>query len=256
MLFRSKDGSYRFCVDYRKLNSVTEKQSMCLSNIENTMEIMHGKKFFSAIDLCSGFWQVKLHEDSQEKSGFITPWGTFSFTRMPMGTSSSPATFNRLSLAIMADLISQGSSVVYLDDWLLTSKDFDSHITLLRTVFDRLKYMYVGLKYRLSKSQFFQTKITYLGHVISEDGITVAPHNVEKIKNFPPPKNQTEVRRLLGLFGFYRSFVKAYSQIVSPMTKLLSSDLPRFHWGPDSQAAMEKLQSIIKIGRASCRERV
>ena len=243
VLVKKKDGSYRFCVDYRKLNSVTEKQAMCLSNIENTMEIMHGKKFFSAIDLCSGFWQVKLHEDSQEKSGFITPWGTFSFTRMPMGTSSSPATFNRLSLAIMADLISQGSSVVYLDDWLLTSKDFDSHITLLRTVFDRLRY--VGLKYRLSKSQFFQTKITYLGHVISEDGITVAPHNVEKIKNFPPPKNQTEVRRLLGLFGFYRSFVKAYSQIVSPMTKLLSSDLPRFHWGPDSQAAMEKLQSII-----------
>ena len=134
-------------------------------------------------------------------------------------------------------------SYIEHDTLSVIADNFNSHITLLRTVFDRLKY--VGLKYRLSKSQFFQTKITYLGHVISEDGITVAPHNVEKIKNFPPPKNQTEVRRLLGLFGFYRSFVKAYSQIVSPMTKLLSSDLPRFHWGLDSQAAMEKLQSII-----------
>ena len=241
VIVKKKDNTHRFCVDYRKLNAVTEKQSMCLSNIDNVMEIMHGKRYFSALDLCSGFFQVELHEESQEKSSFITPWGCYKWKVMPQGASGSPSTFARLSMAIMADLISSGSSVVYLDDWLLTSVDFDSHLALLRTVFERLRF--TGLKYRLSKSHFFQKEITYLGHVISEDGITVAPHNVEKIRNFPDPKTATEVRRILGMFGFYRSFVKGYSKEVLPLTKL-TGDTP-FVWTAECAAAVNKLKDVI-----------
>ena len=242
VLVKKKDGSWRFCVDYRKLNAVTVKHSMALSNIENAMEIMHGKKYFSSIDLCSGFFQVSLHEDSREKSAFITPWGTYRWQVMPQGASGSPSTFARLALAIMSDLISQGSSCVYLDDWLMCSRTFDEHIALLDTVFNRLRY--AGLKYRLSKSYFCQRKITYLGHVISQDGITVAPHNTTKIANFPTPKDKSGVRRMLGLFSFYRSYIKDFSKVANALIKLTKKDEP-FVWTEDCEKAAQYLKDRI-----------
>ena len=166
---------------------------MAISNIENAMEIMHGKKYFSSIDLSSGFNQVALHEDSQEKSSFITPWGSYAWTVMPVGASGSPTTFTRLALPITADLISQGHSCVYIDGWLLTSTTFEHHMELLRTVFTRLRF--AGLRYRFSKSFFCQTEITYLKHMIRQDGIA-------KIHDFPTPTDKTGVRRLLDLMAF------------------------------------------------------
>ena len=242
VLVRKKDGGWRFCVDYRKLNAVTVKQSMAISSIQSAIEIMHGKKYFSSIDLCSGFFQIQLHEDSREKSGFITPFGCYEFTVTPQGMAGSPATFTRLALAIMADLISDGSSCVYLDDWLMTSKTFEEHIELLRTVFTRLKF--AGLKYRPSKSQLCKKEILYLGHIISGNGIAVAPHNVAKIMDFPSPKNRTEVKRLLGLFGYYRIFIKGFAKIATPLIKLTSNDVP-FDWSPACEQAAQTLKERI-----------
>ena len=249
VLVKKKDNSWRFCVNYRKLNAVTVKHSMALSSIDNVAEIMHGKKYFSTIDLCSGFFQVTLHESSQEKSGFITPWGPYKWKVMPQGASGSPSTFSRLSLAIMADLISEGSSAVYLDDWIMTSKDFPSHLRLLRTVFTRLRY--AGLKYRLSKSFFCQKEVLYLGHVISQSGLAVAPHNVKKIVEFPNPKDKSGVRRLLGLFGFYRSFIKGFSKIAAPLIQLTNKDLP-FNWSEQCQKATEILKAHITSAPILC----
>ena len=242
VLIKKKDGSYRFCVDYRKLNRITKTQSMCLSSIESAMEIMHGKTYFSALDLAQGFFQVELHEDSREKSSFITEFGVYRFKVMSQGLKSSPATFARLSMAMMADLISSGSSVVYLDDWLLCSADFDSHMKLLRTVFERLRAS--GLKYRLSKSHFFQKQITYLGHIISREGIAVSPHNTDKVRDFPRPQSQKEVRRFLGMCGFYRTFVKAYSTIALPLTRLTGEQVD-FIWTEECQEALEKLKIAL-----------
>ena len=242
VLVKKKDNTWRFCVDYRKLNAVTVKHTMALSSIDNVAEIMHGKKYFSTIDLASGFFQVALHETSQEKSGFITPWGPYKWKVMPQGAAGSPSTFSRLSMALMADLISAGSACVYLDDYLMTSRDFTSHLQLLRTVFTRLRY--AGLKYRLSKSSFCQKQVLYLGHVISQDGLSVAPHNVSKIVNFPNPRDKTGVRRLLGLFGFYRSFIKGFSNIAAPLIRLTNNDVP-FQWTDECQAATDTFKSHI-----------
>jgi len=242
VLVKKKDGKWRFCVDYRRLNSVSVKQSMATSSVENAVEIMHGKKFFSSIDLCSGFFQVALHETSREKSGFITPFGCYEFKVMPQGMSGSPATFTRLALAIMADLISEGSSCVYLDDWLMASATFESHLQLLHTVFSRLRYS--GLKFRLSKSQLCQKEILYLGHILSSEGIAVAPHNTDKIRKFPTPRNKTEVKRLLGLFGYYRSFIKNFARIAAPIIKLTSKDA-EFAWSEECQRASEELRTRI-----------
>lgn len=242
VLVRKKDGNWRFCVDYRKLNSVTVKQSMATSSINNALEIMHDKKYFSSIDLCSGFFQVSLHPGSRKKSGFITPFGCYEFKTMSQGMSGSPATFTRLALAIMADLISEGSSCVYLDDWLMTSKTFQDHIQLLRTVFLRLRYS--GLKYRPTKNQLCKREILYLGHLITGEGVTVAPYNTEKIKKFPPPTNKTEVKRLFGLYGYYRSFIKNFSKIAAPITRLLSQ-ASTFNWTTECEEASQFLKTQI-----------
>jgi len=229
-------------VDCRKLNSGTIKQSMAISSIENAVEIMNNKNYFSSIYLCSSFFQVALHESSREKSEFITPFGCYEFKVMPQGMSGSPATFTRLTLAIMAVLISESSSCVYLDDWLMASTTFERHLQLLRMVFSRLHY--VELKFRLSKSQLCQKEILYLAHILSSKGIAVAPHNTEKIKNFPTPRNKTEVKRLLGLFRYYRAFLKNFARIATPIIKLTSKDAG-FVWSAECQRASEKLRTGI-----------
>ena len=242
VLVRKKDNKWRFCVDYRKLNAITKTPATCLQSIENAMESMHGKRYFSALDLCSGFYQVELAEESREKSGFITPWGSYEWNVMPMGSSGSPSTFQRLSMAVMADMIREGSSVVYLDDWLITSKTFDEHLNLLDSVFQRLRRF--NLRYRLTKSHFCQKEILYLGHKISEEGITVAPHNTEKIANFPDPKDKSGVRRLFGLFGFYRMYIANFAMLASPLTKMTKKDSD-FEWTKACSEAAAKLKKAI-----------
>jgi hypothetical protein len=240
VLVKKKDGNWRFCVDYRKLNAVTVKESMPTSSIQGAIEVMHGKRYYSSIDLLAGYYQVTLQ--SREKSGFICPFGTYRFLKMPMGLSTAPSTFTRLGLALMADLISEGSSVVYLDDFLMTSSDWSSHVALLRTVFTRLRY--AGLKYRLSKSQLCQMEVLFLGHILSQDGIAVAPHNTEKIKKFPQPKNVTEVRRMCGLFSYYRMFIKDFSKRIEPINRLTSKDTP-FIWTQECEAVVNELKELL-----------
>ena len=242
VLVKKKDGNWRFCVDYRKLNAVTKPTNMAISSIESAMEIMHGKQYFSSIDLCSGFFQVSLHKDSRPKSGFITPFGCYEFNALPQGMKGSPACFTKLAMALNSDLIASGKSACYLDDWIMTSHTFEEHMSLLRTVFSRLRY--AGLKYRPSKSQLCRKELLYLGHIISRDGIAVAPHNTDKIKKFPRPKNRTEVKRLLGLFGYYRTFIKGFAAITSPITKLTSQSV-EIRWNQECEEASENLRSQI-----------
>jgi len=242
VLVRKKDGSYRFCIDYRKLNKVTVQQTMAVTGIDDVKEIMHGKKYFSSLDLCSGYFQVPLHEDSREKSGFSTPFGPMQWNVLPMGLSTSPATFQRLAVAIMCDIIAQGQGVVYLDDWILCSETFSDHLRLIRKLFNRLRH--ANLRYRLSKSSFCQRQVLYLGHIVSEKGIQVAPHNVEKIRAMDYPKTKKQVRRLLGLFGFYRSYVEGYSRIATPLTALTREDTP-FQWTLECQNAVDTLKERI-----------
>ena len=242
VLVKKKDGNWRFCVDYRKLNAVTKSTNMAMSSIESAMEIMHGKQYFSSIDLCSGFFQVSLHKDSRSKSGFITPFGCYEFNALPQGMKGSPACFTKLAMALNSDLIASGKSACYLDDWIMTSNTFEEHMDLLRTVFSRLRF--AGLKYRPTKSQLCRKELLYLGHIISRNGIAVAPHNTDKIKKFPRPKNRTEVKRLLGLFGYYRTFIKGFAAIASPITKLTSQSV-EFNWTQECENAAENLRGQI-----------
>jgi len=239
MVLVRKDGNYRFCIDYRKLNKVTVQQTMAATGIDDVIEIMHGKKYFSSLDLCSGYFQVPLYEDSREKSGFSMPFGPMEWNISLIGLSTSPATFQRLVVAIMCDIIAQGQGVVYLDNWILCSEIFSDHLRLIRKLFNRLRH--ANLRYRLSKSSFRQRQVLYLGHIVSEKGIQVAPHNVEKIRAMDHPKTKKQVRSLLGLFGFYRSYMEGYSRIVMPLAALTREDTP-FQWTLECQNAVDTLR--------------
>ena len=205
-LSKRKDGSTRFSVDQRKLNSVTHKDAYPLSHINDTLESLSDSKWFSTIDLLSGYWQVGMAESDKEKTAFITHDGLFEFNVMPFGLCNAPATFQRLmNLSLSGMLWSE--CLVYLDDIIIFVCTFEEHLCHLTSVLELERLRAVNLKAKLSKCNFLQQQVHYLGHVISPNGIATDPSKTERITGWPTPQNVQEVQQFLGLVSYYRRFV-------------------------------------------------
>ena len=174
VLVRKPDNSIRFCIDYRKLNSVTIKDSYPLPRIDDSLDALQGSKLFSVLDLQSGFWQVDMHPSDSEKTAFVTTSGLYEFQTMPFGLCNSPATFERLMECILRGLQWQ-TCLIYIDDVIIFSKDFDTHLERLREVLQRIGD--AGLKISPKKCKLFQKQVKFLGHIVSENGIAPDPMN-------------------------------------------------------------------------------
>ena len=241
VLVRKKDGSLRFCVDYRKINAVTRKDAYPLPRVDDTLDTLAGAKWFSALDLLSGYWQVEMAGEDQEKTAFCTPEGLFEFSVMPFGLCNAPATFQRLMDMVLTGL-QWDSCLVYLDDILIVGKTFSKHLHNLRDVFGRLRG--AGLKLQPRKCGFCLPEVGFLGHIVSATGVSTDPSKTEKVAEWPVPSTKREVQQFLGLANYYRKFVQDFASIAKPLHRLTEKNV-RFSWTLDCQKAFELLRQKL-----------
>jgi hypothetical protein len=237
VLVRKKSGDFRFCVDYRHLNALTVKDKYPLPRIDETLESLRGATIFSTIDLRSGYWQVPVTEADKPKTAFTTKFGLFQFNVLPFGLCNAPSTFQRLMDLVLVGL-NFTCALVYLDDIIIFSRTPRQHIENTRSVLQALDD--AGLVCNLNKCLFCAIELTYLGHLVTPEGIRPHPDNVQKILSAPIPTNTDGVRRFLGLVGYYRRFVRGFGTLAAPLIQLLQKDI-EFYWSNEQQQAFDAL---------------
>ena len=220
VLVKKKDGTIRFCIDYRKVNGVTVKDSYPLPRIDDCLDALSGSQWFCTLDLASGYWQVEMEEKDKEKTAFSTGSGLYQFNVMPFGLCNAPATFERLMERVLVGLPWQ-ILLIFLDDVIVHAKTFEEVVRRLRLVFERLQS--ANLKLSPKKCVLFQKKVTFLGHVVSEDGVSTDPSKTEAVSTWPVPRSVAEVRSFLGLTSYYRRFIYQYAHIAKPLHELTES---------------------------------
>ena len=238
VIVTKKDGSPRFCIDYRKLNELTRKDAYPLPCIETCLDSLAGARYFSTFDLRSGYHQIPMHPESIEKTAFVTQEGTFAFEVMPFGLCNAGATFQRLMDLLMAG-ITYKICLVYLDDIIIFSRDMKQHMQRCKIVFQRLRE--AGLKLKVSKCNLVRDSVQFLGHVVSKEGIATDPEKVKAIKEWPQPKDLHELRSFYGLCSYYRKFVQDFAKIAAPMTNLMRAET-KFQWTQPCEEAFEEMK--------------
>ncbi|KAI5627544.1 hypothetical protein C0J50_12903, partial [Silurus asotus] len=217
VIARKKSGAIRMCVDYRTLNARTIPDQYTTPRIDDALDCLAGSKWFSVLDLRSGYYQIAMANDDKEKTAFICPLGFFQFERMPQGITGAPATFQRLMEKAVGDMHLL-QVIVYLDDIIVFGRTLEEHEERLLKVLDRLREC--GLKVSIDKCQFCQTQVRYVGHIVSADGVSPDPAKIEAVTRWKMPTDLKSLRSFLGFCGFYRRFIKQYSSIVRPLTEL------------------------------------
>lgn len=259
VVVRKKDGSVRLCIDFRKLNSQTIRDAYALPNLEEVFSLLTGSKWFSVLDLKSGYYQVEMEEADKQKTAFVCPLGFWEFNRMPQGVTNAPSTFQRLMERCVGDL-NRKEALVFIDNVIVFSDTLEQHESRLLQVLNRLKEY--GLKLSSEKFKFFQTSVKYLGHIVSEHGVETDPQKIEALKTWPVPENLKQLRSFLGFLGYYRRFVRNCSKIIKPLNDLTAGYSPLrkhsqgkgkthlyFHpkesfeerWTPECQRAFEEI---------------
>ena len=240
-MVKKKDGTYRFCVDYRRVNSVSKRDAFPIPDIHDALDHLRGAKYFATLDLLSGYWQLGMTDTAKERSAFCTRRGLYQFTRMPFGLSGAPSSFCRLMSKALHDLL-WVVCLCYLDDIIIYAKTPEELIDRLRQVLDRLRE--VGLKAKPSKCVLFQRQIQFLGHQVSEFGIEPQTEKIEAIKNWPQPHCLRDVRAFFGLASYYRRFVKNFASIAAPLSRLTKKQV-HFEWSEEAQTAFDTLKQAL-----------
>ena len=247
VLVKKKDGTLRFCIDYRQLNQVTKKDAYPLPRIDECLGCLNGTKYYCTLDLASGYWQIAVYPSDCEKTAFVTHEGLFEWIVMPFGLCNAPATFCRVMERVLRGIVWL-KCLVYLDDIIAFGKNFQECLASLIDVFKRLREF--NLKLKPKKCQLFRTKVEYLGHEISADGIRPCPAGLVTLHDWVMPTDLHGVRSFLGFCSYYRKFIPDFSDIAYPLTALTKKGVKVDTSTAECKKAFEDLKArLLSIPR-------
>ena len=235
VLAPNKDGNYRFCVDFRRVNSVT-KDAQPLPRIDDILDQLGGARCFSTLDLASGYWQVPLREEDREKTAFSVGVNHYEFTVMPFGLTNALATFQRMMSTVLKGV---KGYIVFLDDIIIFADTWEEHHPILEEVLGRIRA--AGLKLKREKCQFGKSSVKFLGHAVSAQGTEPDPEKVKAVQDFPTPSSASEVRCFLGMASYYMRFVNNFARIAVALHDLTKGQ-PEFCWSPQADKAFTTLK--------------
>ena len=241
LLVKKKNGQVRPCVDYRKLNAVTLNDAFPLPRIQDCLMTVSGAKYFSTLDLTAGYHQVPMNPPDIQKTAFVTKYGLYEFTKLPFGLCNGTATFQRMMEIVLNGLQWQ-TCLIYLDDVIVFGRDFEEHLDRLSGVLDRIQK--AGLKLQPAKCHILKKQVSFLGHLVCENGVLPHPDNIAKIVQWPRPQNVTRVRQILGMGSYYRRFIHKYSELVNPLVKLTRKSV-QFEWTQECENSFNALKSVL-----------
>ncbi|KAL4017963.1 hypothetical protein IC575_021546 [Cucumis melo] len=241
LFVKKKDGSMRLCIDYRELNKVTVKNRYPLPRIDDLFDQLQGATVFSKIDLRSGYHQLRIRDGDIPKTAFRSRYGHYEFVVMSFGLTNAPAVFMDLMNRVFKDFL-DSFVIVFIDDILIYSKTEAEHEEHLHQVLETLRANKLYAKF--SKCEFWLRKVTFLGHVVSSEGVSVDPAKIEAVTNWPRPSTVSEIQSFLGLAGYYRRFVEDFSRIASPLTQLTRKGTP-FVWSPACESSFQELKQKL-----------
>ena len=241
VLVKKSDGGSRFCIDFRKLNQLTVKDSYPIPNITDILDSLGDSKYFSTLDLKSGFFQIGIEEQSRHLTAFTCKNGLYQFKRVPFGLVNSPSLFTRVMQHVLQGL-NWNICLAYIDDIIVFSKTIEEHIENLKILFAR--FQEYNLKLNPKKCNFFQTTIKFLRHTISEEGVSVNDDKIKIIRDHSIPQNKKQLKSFFGLVNYYRKYIPNVAKISEPLNVLLRKNVP-FNWTEECQASFQKLKDLL-----------